>query len=147
MRVMKTSHFVYGVRDSFMLNGDAVSGNHGSRAVRTALAVNENFSVGIVPDQIEELHNLSVGRIISAAPWNADIFHSQGFDFSLLNRSFLNVVPEINDNSYTEMLEGAKACQGRLRAAIETVRYVTEVGNSRRILRWWSAPRRRSHGR
>ena len=109
MRIVKTPHFAHRFRHGLVLNHYAVSRNHGSRAVCTALTVNENLSVGVVLDQIEKLHDLRVGGIVFAVPGNIDVLHSQGLDFSLLDRCFLNVVPEIDDDSYAEMLESAKA--------------------------------------
>lgn len=109
MGIMKTPHFVHSFGQGLMLNHNAISRNHGSRAVGAALTVNENLSVGVVPDQIEELHDLPVGRIVFAVPGNIDVLHSQGLDFSFLNSCFLNVVPKIDDDSHAEMLKSAKA--------------------------------------
>jgi hypothetical protein len=91
------------------LDGDTVRRDHRSSAICAALAVNENLSLGIGPNQIKELHDLSVGRIVSTAPGNPDLLHSERLDFALFSGSFLRLIPEVNDDSDTHVVEGAEA--------------------------------------
>ena len=103
MIVMKLMHFRNGVCDGFMLDGDPVGGDHGSRAIGAALAMNKNLRLRISANQIEELNDLRTRRILPAAPRDADVLHSEGLDLFLFVRSFSSLVTEIDDNPHAHI--------------------------------------------
>ena len=124
-------HFSQGLFGRPFFDGDAIGGGENAGAIIAEAAVHEDFLPRLVVKKREELNNLLVGGWRPAADGDVDKTHAKGFGALAFPSDFFAVfTTQVNDGSDAQQFQFGKAHFFGLRAAVESFRNLSSVGNA-----------------
>jgi len=126
----KKVHFFHGLLCRPPIEGHSVGGDEDPRTIVSKAAVNK-YLFFLVGEERKKLRDLLIGGRGSAANWNVDEAHSEGFGlFALLFGELAIFAAKINDGSDAKFFELFDAFDMRLCAAEERLCDFSTVGKA-----------------